>query len=111
HLMVRWMSTLVALVEKTVGMDLFSGLLARLSTPGTVNGAMAFVTGIISTLSSTSGGVLPASLPTGLGVVSHPGAGDPLALSLSINVGSSLVDVCPLSALGALCVAAVEDPQ
>ena len=109
--MVSGMSTLVALVEKTGGMDLFSGLLARLSTPGTVNGAMAFVTGIISTWSSTSGVVLPAFLPTVPGVLSRLGGGDPLALSLSINVGSSLVDVSPLSTLGALCVAAVEDPQ
>jgi len=110
-LMVSGMSTLVALVEKTGGMDLFSGLLARLSTPGTVNGAMAFVTGVISTWSSTSGVVLPAFLPTVPGVLKHLGGGDPLALSLSINVGSSLVDVSPLSTLGALCVAAVEDPQ
>jgi Na+/H+ antiporter NhaD/arsenite permease-like protein len=110
-LMVSGMSTLVALVEKTGGMDVFSGLLARLSTPGTVNGAMAFVTGLISTWSSTSGVVLPAFLPTVPGVLKHLGGGDPLALSLSINVGSSLVDVSPLSTLGALCVAAVEDPQ
>jgi len=110
-LMVSGMSTLVALVEKTGGMDLFSGLLARLSTPGTVNGAMAFVTGVISTWSSTSGVVLPAFLPTVPGVLARLGGGDPLALSLSINVGSSLVDVSPLSTIGALCVAAVDDPQ
>jgi Na+/H+ antiporter NhaD/arsenite permease-like protein len=110
-LMVSGMSTLVALVEKTGGMDLFSGLLARLATPATVNGAMAFVTGVISTWSSTSGVVLPAFLPTVPGVLARLGGGDPLALSLSINVGSSLVDVSPLSTLGALCVAAVEDSQ
>ena len=110
-LMVSGMSTLVALVEKTGGMDLFSGLLARLATPATVNGAMAFVTGVISTWSSTSGVVLPAFLPTVPGVLARLGGGDPMALSLSINVGSSLVDVSPLSTLGALCVAAVEDSQ
>jgi di/tricarboxylate transporter len=109
-LMVSGMSTLVSLVEKTGGMELFSGLLARLATPATVNGAMAFVTGLISTWSSTSGVVLPAFLPTVPGLLARLGGGDPLALSLSINVGSSLVDVSPLSTLGALCVAAVEDP-
>ncbi|HET7291520.1 MAG TPA: SLC13 family permease [Vicinamibacteria bacterium] len=108
-LMVSGTATLVALVEKTGGLDLFSGLLARLSTPQTVNGTMAFVTGLISTWSSTSGVVLPAFLPTVPGVLERLGGGDPLALSLSINVGSSLVDVSPLSTLGALCVAAVED--
>ena len=110
-LMVSGMSTLVALVEKTGGLELFSGLLARLATPGTVNGVMAFVTGVISTWSSTSGVVLPAFLPTVPGLLTRLGGGDPLALSLSINVGSSLVDVSPLSTLGALCVAAVEEPQ
>jgi len=35
--------------------------------------------------------------------------GDPLAVALSINVGSSLVDVSPLSTLGALCLATVSD--
>jgi hypothetical protein len=108
--MVSGMSTLVSLVEKTGGMELFSGLLARLATPSTVNGAMAFVTGLISTWSSTSGVVLPAFLPSVPGLLARLGGGDPLALSLSINVGSSLVDVSPLSTLGALCVAAVENP-
>jgi hypothetical protein len=37
--------------------------------------------------------------------------GDPVAVSLSITVGSALVDVSPLSTLGALCVAAVADAE
>jgi hypothetical protein len=41
--------------------------------------------------------------------VGKVGGGDPLAVALSINVGSSLVDVSPLSTIGALCVAAVAD--
>jgi hypothetical protein len=39
------------------------------------------------------------------------GGGDPLAVALSINVGGSMVDVSPLSTLGALCVAAVSEPR
>jgi hypothetical protein len=42
-------------------------------------------------------------------LVAKVGGGDPLAVALSINVGSSLVDVSPLSTIGALCVAAVAD--
>ena len=108
--MVSGVSTLVALAEKNGGIGLFSGLLAHLATPRTVNGVMAFVTGAISTYSSTSGVVLPTFLPTVPDLVARLGGGDPLAISLSINVGSSLVDVSPLSTLGALCVAAVGDP-
>jgi hypothetical protein len=42
-------------------------------------------------------------------LVRQVGGGDPLAVALSINVGSALVDVSPLSTLGALCVANVAD--
>jgi di/tricarboxylate transporter len=108
-LMVCGVTTLVGVVETTGGMDLFTAALARLATPATVNGVVAFVTGVISLYSSTSGVVLPAFLPTVPGIVSQLGGGDPLAIALSINVGASLVDVSPLSTLGALCLAAVTD--
>jgi di/tricarboxylate transporter len=107
--MVSGVSVLIALLEATGGMELFTALLARMATPGSVYGVMAFVTGAISTYSSTSGVVLPTFLPTVPGLIQNLGGGDPLALSLSINVGASLVDVSPLSTLGALCVAAVPD--
>ncbi len=109
-LMVAGVSVLIGVLETTGGMDLFAGLLARLATPATANGVLAFITGAISSYSSTSGVVLPAFLPTVTTLAEKVGGGDPLALALSINVGSSLVDVSPLSTLGALCVAAVADP-
>ena len=108
-MMVCGVSVLIAVLEKTGGMDLFTSLLAAAASPSTVNGVIAFVTGAISTYSSTSGVVLPAFLPTVSTLVSRLGGGDPLAVALSINVGSSLVDVSPLSTIGALCVAAVAD--
>ncbi|HVF16852.1 MAG TPA: SLC13 family permease [Steroidobacteraceae bacterium] len=109
-LMVTGVSVLIAILEASGGMKLFTQMLAAIATPSTVNGVIAFVTGAISTYSSTSGVVLPAFLPTVPGLVEQLGGGDPLAISLSINVGSSLVDVSPLSTIGALCVAAVSDP-
>jgi di/tricarboxylate transporter len=108
-LMVCGVATLIALAERTGGLDLFTALLARLATPRTLNGVIAFVTGVISSASSTSGVVLPTFLPTAPGLVMQVGGGDPLAVALSINVGSALVDVSPLSTIGALCVAAVSD--
>ncbi len=108
-LMVCGVSVLVAVLEATGGMDLFTALLAKLASPATINGVIAFITGTISTWSSTSGVVLPAFLPTVPGLVTEVGGGDPLAVALSINVGSSLVDVSPLSTLGALCVAAAAE--
>jgi hypothetical protein len=109
--MVCGVTVLVAVLEATGGMELFTTLLSRLANPDIVNGVMAFVTGAISTYSSTSGVVLPTFLPTVPGVIEKLGGGDPLALAISINIGSSLVDVSPLSTLGALCVAAVPDGE
>ncbi|MGE0407474.1 MAG: SLC13 family permease [Candidatus Korobacteraceae bacterium] len=108
-MMVSGVSVLIALLEKTGGMDLFASLLGRLASPSSVNGVIAFVTGAISTYSSTSGVVLPTFLPTVPALVRQVGGGDPLAIALSINVGASLVDVSPLSTIGALCVAAVAE--
>lgn len=110
-LMVTGMTTLVSVLERTGGMDLFTTLLARVASASTLNGTVAFVTGAISTFSSTSAVVMPAFLPTARSLVEKVGGGDPLAVALSINVGSALVDVSPLSTLGALCAAAVVDPE
>src|SRR5690606_14494330 len=110
-LRVSGVTMLAAAAERAGGMELFTGLLARLATPATLNGVIAFVTGLISTCSSTSGVVLPTFLPMAPGLVERVGGGDPLAVALSINVGASIVDVSPLSTLGALCVAAVADPE
>ncbi len=112
--MVCGVSVLVGVLEKTGGMDIFTTLLARISTPGTVNGTIAFITGTISTYSSTSGVVYPAFLPAVPGLVQKLGGGDPLQVALSINVGAAIVDVSPLSTLGALCIAALpagHDPK
>jgi hypothetical protein len=105
------MTVLISLLEKTGGMDLFTSLLARLASPATVNGVVAFTTGLISSWSSTVGVVLPVFLPAVPGLVAKVGGGDPLAVALSVNVGGTLVDVSSLSTLGALCVAAVGDPD
>jgi di/tricarboxylate transporter len=108
-LMVSGVSVLVALLDKTGGLDLFTDLLARFATAGTLTGFMAFVTGVVSVYSSTSGVVLPAFLPTVPGLVMRLG-GDPLAVASSMNVGAHLVDMSPLSTTGAVCVAAISDP-
>jgi len=107
--MVCGVTMLVGVLETTGGMQLFTGIIARVANARTLNFVIAFVTGAISTYSSTSGVVLPAFLPMVPSLVRHGLGGDPLGVALSINVGSSLVDVSPLSTLGALCVAAVND--
>lgn len=105
--MVCGVGVLMGVLDKTGGMDLFTTGLSKITTPDTANGMMAFVTGAISTYSSTSGVVYPAFLPTVTDLAQKLGGGDPLQIALSINVGAALVDVSPLSTIGALALAAV----
>jgi len=105
--MMSGVTVLIALMERTGGLDLFTAALARLATPGTITGVIAFVTGLISVYSSTSGVVLPAFLPTIPGLIERLGGGDPLAIAASMNIGAHLVDLSPLSTTGALCIAAI----
>ena len=113
-MMVCGVTVLISMLEKTQGLDLFTAMLARFATRDTITGYIAFVTGMISVYSSTSGVVLPAFLPTIPGLVQRLGGGDPVAIASAINIGGHLVDVSPLSTIGALCIAAIpatEDPR
>lgn len=92
---------------KNEGVELFAGLIARISTRESATAVVAFVTGLVSVYSSTSGVVLPAFLPTIPALIQKLGGGDALALASSMNVGGHLVDVSPLSTIGALCIAGV----
>jgi Na+/H+ antiporter NhaD/arsenite permease-like protein len=105
-LMVCGVTVLIGVLSAQRGMDLFTDLLARIATPGTVTFMIALVTGAVSVYSSTSGVVLPAFLPTVPGLAERLGA-DPLAIAASMYVGGHLVDLSPLSTIGALCIAAL----
>ncbi len=104
-LMVCGVTVLIGVAERAGGMELLTSLLSRMSTAESVTGVIALVTGVISVYSSSSGVVLPAFLPTIPGLIDKLGGGDALAIASSINVGAHLVDVSPLSTLGALCIA------
>ena len=105
-MMVCGVTVLISVLDETGGLELFTRVLAGVSTPNTVTGVMAFTTGFISIYSSTSGVVLPAFLPTVPGLAEQVGGVTPLAIASAMNVGAHLVDVSALSTLGALCMAA-----
>jgi di/tricarboxylate transporter len=106
-MMMSGVTVLIALLEKTEGLALFTQMLARFATPTSITGVIAFVTGVISVYSSTSGVVLPAFLPMIPGLIQQLGGGNPVSIATSMNVGAHLVDVSPLSTTGALCLAAM----
>jgi len=104
-IMVCGVTVLIAILEKAEGIDLLVSMVARFSTAGTVTGVVAFLTGLVSVYSSTSGVVLPAFLPMVPGLAAQLGGANPLAIAAAMNVGGHLVDVSPLSTIGALCIA------
>lgn len=106
-LMVCGVTVLISLLEATGGMDLLTGMLSSVSTENTIIPFLAATIGLISAYSSTSGVVLPVFIPTVPGVIEGLGGGSPLAIASTMNVASHLVDVSPLSTIGALCVASV----
>jgi Na+/H+ antiporter NhaD/arsenite permease-like protein len=103
--MVCGVTVLIAILEKAEGIDLLVSWMARISSPGTVTGVVAFITGLISVYSSTSGVVLPAFLPMVPGLASQLHVTNAVGIAYSMNVGGHLVDVSPLSTIGALCIA------
>ncbi|MXY23099.1 MAG: C4-dicarboxylate ABC transporter [Acidobacteria bacterium] len=105
-MMVCGVTVLISVLDETGGLELFTRVLAGVSSANTVTGIMAFTTGFISIYSSTSGVVLPAFLPTVPGLAEQVGGVTPLAIASAMNVGAHLVDVSALSTLGALCMAA-----
>ena len=105
--MVCGVTVLINLMQKTSGMDIFTGFIARFSTPGTIIPLLAGTIGLISAYSSTSAVVLPAFLPTVPLLAAKLGIMSTAAIAMTMNIGGHLVDVSPLSTIGALCVASL----
>ena len=103
--MVCGVTVLIALVERAQGIDLLVSLVAKISTAGTVTFVVALLTAVVSVYSSTSGVVLPAFLPMVPGLAAALPGASALAIASSMNIGGHLVDVSPLSTIGALCLA------
>ena len=105
-LMVCGVTVLIGLLQTTGGMEIFSNLLSSIATQATVVPVLAVIIGVVSAYSSTSGVVLPAFLPTVPGLVENLG-GNALGIASTMNIAGHLVDVSPVSTIGALCVASV----
>jgi di/tricarboxylate transporter len=106
-LMVCGVTVLIGLLQRTGGMEIFSNLLSSIATQATVIPVLSVVIGVVSAYSSTSGVVLPAFLPTVPGLVENLGGGNALGIASTMNIAGHLVDVSPLSTIGALCIASV----
>jgi Na+/H+ antiporter NhaD/arsenite permease-like protein len=105
-LMVSGVTVLISVLEKSQGIDLMVSQIARFATAETAAPGIALLTGVVSAYSSTSGVVLPAFLPMVPGLTEQLGGVEGFSIASSMNIGGHLVDVSPLSTIGALCIAA-----
>lgn len=107
--LVAGISILVGLLETTGGLDLATNILASYSSTNTINGMLAFISGIVSIYSSSSGVVMPTFIPLLPALLERIAGGNLIDMVVAVNLGSHLVDVSPLSTLGALCLAALPE--
>lgn len=105
--LVAGISILVGLLEKTGSLDLATSAIASYASPRIVNAVLAFTTGVVSIYSSSSAVVMPAFIPLLPGLITKLGGGNLVDMIIAVDIGSHMVDVSPLSTLGALCLAAL----
>lgn len=110
-LLVTGITILIGIMEKTGGLNMATSMIANISNGKTINSILAFITGIVSAYSSSSGVVMPAFIPLIPGIIAKLGAGDILKMIIAVAVGSHMVDVSPLSTLGALTIASADEKE
>lgn len=108
-LLISGISIMIGLLEKMGSLELATDLLARLATPQTLNAMLALVSGLASVGSSSSGVVMPLFIPLAPEILAKIGGGNLTEAVIAIDLGSHMVDVSPLSTLGALCLAALPE--
>jgi di/tricarboxylate transporter len=108
-LLVTGITLLIGLVERTGGMDLATSFMANYTSPSHLYSILALVSSIVSIYSSSSGVVLPTFISLLPGLLQKLGSGDLVKMAIAVDIGSHMVDVSPLSTLGALCLASASE--
>jgi Na+/H+ antiporter NhaD/arsenite permease-like protein len=108
-ILISGIGLLIELLQMTGSLELTTTILAQYASPSYLNALIAFVTGLASLGSSSSGVVMPLFIPLAPDILQKVGGGDLTNAVIAIDLGSHMVDVSPLSTLGALCLAAVPE--
>ena len=104
-LMVCGVMILIGLMSNTGGLQLIGQFVAGFTNSWTAPALLAFIAGIVSIYSSTTGVVLPAFLPMVPTVLDAVGGGNLLGSISLLVLSGNVVDASPLSTLGALILA------
>jgi uncharacterized membrane protein len=108
-LLVTGITVLIGLVEKTGGMDIATTIIANYTSPKFLYAILSLVSGVVSIYSSSSGVVLPTFISMLPGLMQKIVSADLVKMVIAVDIGSHMVDVSPLSTLGALCLASASE--
>lgn len=109
--MVCGVSLLTNLMSRVGGFDLFTNYIAMFCDQHTTSTVIGFFSALVSVYSSSSGVVLPTFLSLIPQLVAKIPGINPVNIASSISISAHLVDVSPLSTVGALCLASVVDAK
>ena len=103
-LLISGMAMLVNVATVAGGIDALSDFLSSIMTENTASAIMAVLAGLMSSVSSATGVVMPTLIPTTTGIVeAMAGSGVTVSsLCAAIVIGAFAVTYSPLSTLGAL---------
>jgi di/tricarboxylate transporter len=109
-LLICGVSMLVNVVKVSGGLDLTANYLAGVMSARSAPAIMHLLGGLMSTVSSASGVVMPALIPTVPGIIAKLGDGVTVTqLVAGISIGAHVVPYSPLSTMGAIGMAAATD--
>jgi Na+/H+ antiporter NhaD/arsenite permease-like protein len=106
-MMICGVSLLVNVISESGGITLMSDYLTKIMSVRSAPAIMNVLGGLLSMVSSASGVVMPALIPTVPGIISKLGDGVSVTqLTAAIIIGAHVVPYSPLSTLGAIGMAA-----
>jgi len=109
-LLIGGMGILVNVMNLSGGISAITAFLSRTMTVKTAPSIMCVIAGLMSSVSSASGVVMPTLIPTIGELAETLGGGVSLsALLASIVVGAHAVTASPLSTIGALCLSSANE--
>lgn len=108
-LLVSGIMVLIGIIERTGGLDLAASLIAGYASPKILYSTISLISSLVSVYSSSSGVVMPTFISILPDLQQKLGYGELVKMVIAVDIGSHMVDVSPLSTLGALCLASVSD--
>ncbi|MDR2005762.1 MAG: hypothetical protein LBP78_00740 [Acidaminococcales bacterium] len=105
-LLISGVSVLIKVIATAGGIKTLIDFLSSIMTPSSSTAIMAAIAGLMSTVSSASGVVMPTLIPTSAGIAQNMGTVSVSAIVAAIVVGAHAVTYSPFSTLGALSLAA-----